>query len=363
MKMMPKNHGNHLFYTNHSSRRFYREISDMIRNQNSIITVRLFVKQTFSLLYFLLPLFASQNIEIKIQSLCDSLVRQFPDSIASPRMAVLPFTDNTGKSQGQAVAEMVVSCLQKAKRFALVDRIEFQKALSEIELSQADIIDSASALKVGKMLSAPYLLSGTIATVFGACRINAKIIHTETMRILSSAWVAVSPAELDGLTKELLGERGKISAALFRSMVAPGWGQFYTDHPIRGGVSLAAFLGGVGVMAYSIYKSDMAYNDYQAFDGYHFSTRWNDSVTMDSIVTHKSWNQIVHEDSLKVQQKWKNYSDAYERMVVVTIATASVYALNLLDAALAGAQSKRKFKLYFSGDLRKNVSFGLAYRF
>jgi hypothetical protein len=40
-----------------------------------------------------------------------------------------------------------------------------------------------------------------------------------------------------------------------------------------------------------------------------------------------------------------------------------VYALNLLDAGLAGAQSKRKFKLYFSADGNKNFLMGVAYRF
>jgi TolB-like protein len=323
------------------------------------------MKPIFLLLSFfsVLPLFASQNVEEKIQSLCDSLVVQFPDSITSPRLAVLPFSDKTGKAQGQAVAELVVSCLQKSKRFSLVDRTEFQNALAEIELSQSDVIDSASALKVGKIVSAPYLLTGTIATVFGACRISAKIIHTETMRINASASVAVSPAQLDGLTKELLGERGKISAALFRSLVAPGWGQFYTDHPVRGGVSLAAFLGMAGFTAYCFVQSNNRYNEYSSYESFRYTDSWEDSVKIDSALSHKSWPQILHEDTLCSERKWKRYEDAYDYAMTTLLVTAGVYTLNLLDAALAGAQSKRKFKLYFSGDLRKNVSFGLAYRF
>ena len=314
-------------------------------------------------LLFLLPIHASQSIEDNIQSLCDSLAGQFPDSIASPRLAVLPFTDNTGKAQGQAVAELVVSCLQNNKRIALVDRMEFQKALSEIELSQSDVIDSASMLEVGKMVSAPYLLTGTIATIFGACRVSAKIIHTETTRIFSSAWVAVAPAELDGLTKELLGERGKISASLFRSMVAPGWGQFYTDHQVRGGVCLAAFLGMAGFTTYCFIQSNNRYNEYSSYESFRYTDSWEDSVKIDSAFSHKSWPQILHEDTLCSERNWKRYEDAYDYAMTTLLVTAGVYTLNLLDATLAGAQAKRKFKLYFSGDMRKSVSLGLAYRF
>ncbi len=180
------------------------------------MTTRLQTTLVFSLLCAFLS-FAGSDAETKIRVLCDSLAAQFPDSIVSPRLAVLPFTDNTGKGQGRSVAEMVVSCLQKNRRFLLVDRMEFQKALAEIELSQTDVIDSASALRGGEMVSAPYLLTGIVSAIFGSCRINARIIQTETLRIFSSAWAAVSQSELDGLTKELLGERGKITAALFVS--------------------------------------------------------------------------------------------------------------------------------------------------
>lgn len=53
----------------------------------------------------------------------------------------------------------------------------------------------------------------------------------------------------------------------------------------------------------------------------------------------------------------------YDQIVVSIVVTGSVYVLNLLDAAIAGAQSKRKFNLYFSGDLLRRAGVGVAYRF
>lgn len=40
---------------------------------------------------------AGEKIENRMAALSDSLLFQFPDSIAAPRLAVLPFTDKTGK--------------------------------------------------------------------------------------------------------------------------------------------------------------------------------------------------------------------------------------------------------------------------
>jgi TolB-like protein len=320
------------------------------------------MKQTPFLLalFFLLPLFASQDAEQKIQYLCDSLVGQFPDSIASPRLAVIPFTDNTGKSQGQGVAELVVICLQKSKRFSLVDRMEFQKALAEIELSQSDMVDSASALKVGKLVSAPYLLTGTIANIFGACKINAKIIRTETMRLFSTGSVTVAPAALDGLTKELLGEQGKISSALFRSLVAPGWGQFYTEHPVRGGISLAAGVGALGYTLTKGYQTGKANNKYSDFCNWMGSPEWTEDLNR----RYKEGDSLAAtKDSIKADSLYNMYSKKFDQTVIAGAITGGIWALNLIDAALAGAQAKKKFKLYFSGDMRKNVSFGVAYCF
>ena len=322
------------------------------------------MKKKIALFVFLLslPLLASQNVEQKIQFLCDSLVRQFPDSIAMPRLAVVPFTDNTGKSQGQGVAEYMVACLQKGKRFALVDRMEFQKAIAEIELGNSDMVDSASALKVGKILSAPFLLTGTISNIFGACKITTKIIRAETTELMAVTSVSVAPSELDGLTKELLGERTQVSATLFRSMVAPGWGQFYTRHYVRGAISLAAFLGAVTWCVFSIVNEDDLYKDYKSYEDIRGTDTWYAILEADSAISHKTWRQELHEDSVKSQENWNKYNDAYDRALLITGVTAGVYVINLLDAIIAGAQEKKRFRPYFSAGM-KSVEMGIAWKF
>lgn len=307
--------------------------------------------------------YAEVGIENRIAALSDSLVRQFPDSIPAPLLAVVPFTDNTGKNQGVSVAELVVSALQKKGRFILVDRGEFKTAVMEIELAQTDMVDTATALRLGKILSAPYLCTGTIADVFGQCRVQVKIIHTETTEIIATAAIAVAPASLDGLSKKLLGERTQVSAAVFRSAVAPGWGQFYTRQPVRGAISIAAFLGAGIYFIYSAQQSAEAKRVSKEYDEFRYTAQWWANIRADTAVTHESWPEAVSrfEDSSSIY--YNEYSRKYDRTVIAGGITGAVWTLNLLDALIAGIQAKRSFRPYFSASAGGRYRAGIAVRF
>jgi hypothetical protein len=57
------------------------------------------------------------------------------------------------------------------------------------------------------------------------------------------------------------------------------------------------------------------------------------------------------------------YDKKYNEMITADFILVGVWALNIVDAAIAGAQSKRKFKLYFTGDLQRSFGAGVAYKF
>jgi TolB-like protein len=306
--------------------------------------------------------FAGEPIETKIQLLCDSLSRQFPDSIVAPRLAVLPFTDNTGRNQGQAVAELMIIALQKQGRFKLVDRTEFQKAIMEIEISQSDMIDSTTALRIGKVLTAPYLCTGTIADIFGTSRINVKILRTETTEIMAAAWVAAAPAALDGLTKKLFGERMQVTASLFRSAAAPGWGQFYSRQPLRGALCLAAFIGAGGYSIYSAQQTAEAKREWRNNSNREDSL-WMSDISADTARFHISWPSAVKRDKEKLAALYNDYSDKFDRTVIAGAITGAVWAINLLDAAIAGAQARRAFRPYFSASAGGRYGTGIAVSF
>ena len=51
--------------------------------------------------------------------------------------------------------------------------------------------------------------------------------------------------------------------AAFRSMIFPGWGQFYNDRPKKGGIILGAelFVAGSAISSYILYKQSKAAYD------------------------------------------------------------------------------------------------------
>ncbi|HON09519.1 MAG TPA: FlgO family outer membrane protein [Chitinispirillaceae bacterium] len=275
---------------------------------------------------------SKENDAVKlIDGLCDSLVQSIKTT-EKLRLAVLPFSDKAGaeSEKGKAVAEIIVSNLDRSNRFTLVERGEFQKMLQEIELSQTDLVDEATAVKAGKIMAADAVLSGSITDVFGSYRINARIIRTETGEILASVSVAVAPAALDGITKELLGEKVQVSSSIFRSLLAPGWGQYYTNHPGHGTIFLSLTAVSAGFTVWSIVD-------------------WSVKSGEVSANRTKLLSKDPDEDKRLREKAVDERDEARRRAAIAGSITGAVWAINLIDAAILGGKEKNKIReLYFS---------------
>jgi len=309
---------------------------------------------------------AASDVVQKIDLLCDSLLAHLTVHPEKKHIAVLPFTNKTGQpdqGQGIAVAERFIARISAQKTFALVDRVRFDKAMAEIALSQTGVVDDSMALDAGKFMAADYLLTGSITSAFGSCVISATLIQTETGKVMASVSQNVAPMALDGLRKELLGEKATVGASLFRSMVVPGWGQFYADRHVRGVLSLAAFLGASGYLGYRVYQTAAAQEDYDRAYASVKGLLNNNAAGLKALVvremaadgldsTSSAYQtylvRILQERLLDVETKEETYIQSWNNAAIAGGILAGVWALNAIDAAIAGAQSKKKFKLYFS---------------
>jgi TolB-like protein len=321
------------------------------------------------------------NAAANLDRLADSLFAAMPVAGAKNRVAVLPFVNKSGQAesgQGTVVAERMIMYIQNHKTFVLIDREQFQKAMAEVALSQSGVIAEESALQAGKFLAADYLLTGSIATAFGATVVNARIMQTETGTIMASAAVSMPPVALDDIQKQLLGEKATVGGALFRSVVVPGWGQYYSDHPGQGTVALLLFLGAAGYLGYTGYATYAAHQDYDTeynkvaalFNngGAGFLEEVNQAMLADGLdPSHDDNSRYI--ESLKrehlaaVDKKESAYSDAYDRTVIAGIILGGVWTVNVIDAAICGAASKRKYQLYFSASGLDRVGLSLGGRF
>ncbi|MEN9354409.1 MAG: hypothetical protein RL318_1734, partial [Fibrobacterota bacterium] len=291
----------------------------------------------------------------ELDQLAEKLISRLP--LDKPTLAVLPLEGEEGK----AISEYLVANYQASGMVTVVERAQFNKLLQEQALSLSGAVSDSAAVKAGKALSARFLVTGSVGKVLGTQRVNLRILDVETGKVLQAGSFSAKGEEFAGLPKELLGEQGKVSSAVFRSAAIPGWGQFYTDHPVRGSLALGAFAASAGFVTWSFIQANNHAEDLVDLKNTSATNSGKkalkDQFTAEyGVFDQESYNAWIagKEDALA-----KKRDDDALRGTIGLGVLAGVYALNLVDAALCGSQSKRAFELYFSGTVQ-NPSATLA---
>ena len=95
------------------------------------------------------------------------------------------------KGAPSVLAEMVYDSLFDAfvsqKRFDFVDRHQLEAILRELKLSQTDLVDAATAAKIGKIAAAEGILIGTVVETPSALEVYARFVDVETSVVLAAA--------------------------------------------------------------------------------------------------------------------------------------------------------------------------------
>lgn len=120
------------------------------------------------------------------------LAAQVRGQDSRPGIAVMPF-DNSG-SYGQdkenfdalqkGIAGMLISELAANPAARVVERDQIQKLLEEQSLGASGRVDPQTAAKVGKLVGARYVITGTFIDFYGDFRLDARLINVETSEIV-----------------------------------------------------------------------------------------------------------------------------------------------------------------------------------
>jgi len=310
-----------------------------INRSNILILIALF--------FVVIQSAAETNEESPITLLCRDLVVELPDSVQGARVVIVPFSDNTGavNRYGRGVAEMVMVRLQKMKLFQLVDRTEFKKVVEEIELSNTDFVDPATALRIGEILTAEYIVTGGIQPSIGSFEITAKLIHVASTQLISASSASVQQGILDDMMKDLLGERNQVSSTLFRSLVAPGWGQFYAAKPVRGMVSLVLCAGAgtyFGVTSFKAVDSRQDVRDQ--------AKRLETIANQYDLGAPNADSSVYIAAKATYEEMHKKQNKAFSKAYLAGAILGAAWAVNLTDAFIAGMQMKKRVQPYFAID-------------
>jgi TolB-like protein len=153
-------------------------------------------RHTLSLVWTVLVLLASQT--------APAAEKVYP-------AAILPFQERGSEVRGLGgqVTDLLFVNLVANPKMYLVDREDLGKILKEQELNLSGVVKPEDATKVGQLTGAKILVTGSVLQVDNKLYLVAKIIGTETTRVLGASVSGNLRDQLDGLAKQLADQVAK----------------------------------------------------------------------------------------------------------------------------------------------------------
>lgn len=125
-----------------------------------------------------------------------------------PTVAISYFSANTADPElaplGKGLADMLLTDLGHVQTIRLVERGRLEDLVGELKLSQTKVIDKKTALKMGKLLSAKLIMTGSLVVAGKTLRIDARVIEVSTGNVLGSDKVDGPRDDFFALEKDLV---------------------------------------------------------------------------------------------------------------------------------------------------------------
>lgn len=118
---------------------------------------------------------------------CASSPSKTSESDTRPGVVVFPFevksTDPAEASLGSDVAQAITESLLHGAALRPVEREQLNKIMVEQEFSASGLVKEEDALTVGRLSGARFIILGSISSLAGQVRINARMLDVETAEI------------------------------------------------------------------------------------------------------------------------------------------------------------------------------------
>lgn len=112
------------------------------------------------------------------------------------------------KELGPKIADILFAKLAARPELYFVDRADMKKILSELELNISGVVKPAEATKIGQMTGAKLLISGSVLQIDKKIYLIAKIVGTETSRVVAVSVDGKANEELAPLVEKLAEQIG-----------------------------------------------------------------------------------------------------------------------------------------------------------
>ena len=153
----------------------------------------------------------------KLDALIQELARRYKDntlatkpdfdSWTSSNQLSIAFLDISGSGVNDAERDFILNKtsedLRMTKRFSIVEREIIDKLLEELNLSTSSLTDPTTALKLGRILSANLIVTGSLSHQGEQWLANMRFIETETTAIKCSVSTLIKKGDAGEVATEL----------------------------------------------------------------------------------------------------------------------------------------------------------------
>lgn len=135
-------------------------------------------------------------------------------SLENRKIAILPFIHHDGSTSSGSIiiSERLITYISEFKSISVIERTLLNEVMKEHKLAETGIIDQATTKEIGKILGVEAIVTGTLINIENKLiEINARMIHTETGKILSAGRITVKRTWEEEQTQELKTPRTQSS--------------------------------------------------------------------------------------------------------------------------------------------------------
>jgi len=107
------------------------------------------------------------------------------------------------EGESEYIVLKLTSLLQAEGGMKVVEREILDKILEELKLSSTALVDQQTALKVGRVVSARLIGTGTISQMGSQTMLTLKLIETETTSVIAAFSESIDQSKMDAVMKKI----------------------------------------------------------------------------------------------------------------------------------------------------------------
>lgn len=127
---------------------------------------------------------------------------------AQIKIAVLEFENNSGKPElehlKKGIRDMLTTDITQVNDITVVERARIEQVFKEINLSKSEYFDKDNSVKIGKMIGASYLLTGSYLLDKNTIRIDVRLVNISSGIIVYAEKVQGVKDDFFSLEKDLV---------------------------------------------------------------------------------------------------------------------------------------------------------------